>query len=529
MGIGQLATRSTKETPGQGSTGGAPPQGVLFPENPQSFDVPRPGKMRIGVVDVGSNSVRMVVYEDGRRCPAMLFNEKALCGLGAQLEQTGRLDPKGMQRALYALERFMALAPGLKVGALVGVATAALREAEDGSAFRDEIEQRTGIRLRIVSGEEEARLSAQGVLFGDPKAHGLVVDLGGASVEFCPLDAGVPLDGVTTPLGPQRLKTTGRDSYLVKALIDESLAPLADRFRDQSSRINLVGGAWRALGRVQLHLSKHPLNILHEYTFEAEAARNLVAWVLKATPDEISALPGVPSARVATLPHAAILLEGLLDHFQPEDLRISGYGLREGVCYDFLPQSLRRRNPLISTCEGQERTRARLPGFGKELANWLETVFAPVDDRERLLMRAACHLSDVSWRAHPEYRSDSCVEVVTRTNVSGAGHKGRAFIAAALLMRYKGGRKALQNERSAQLLSDTEIERASQLGTLMRLGATISGSTPGCLRQCPITIDAAGLHLRPDAQGIHYIGEEVEKRLTQVARSFGLPGEIVTT
>ena len=514
---------------GQGAGGGHDLQGVLFPENPQSFDVPRHSKMRIGVVDVGSNSVRMVVFEDGRRCPAMIFNEKALCGLGAQLEQTGKLDPEGMERALNALERFMVLAPGLRVGALVGVATAALREAKDGRAFRDKIEERTGIRLRIASGEEEARLSAQGVLFGDPDAHGLVVDLGGASVEFCPVENGAPMEGVTTPLGPQRLKPIANDAYLAKALIDETLAPLAERFKGHSSRINLVGGAWRALGRVQLQLSKHPMNILHEFTFTADEARKLAAWVIDAEADDIAGLPGVPSARVPTLPHAARLLEGLLEHFQPEDLRISGFGLREGVCYDFLPQSLRRRNPLISTCEGQERTRARLPGFGKELAGWLEPVFAPADDRERVLMRAVCHLVDVSWRAHPEYRSDSCVEVVTRTNVTGVGHRGRAFMAAALLMRYKGRRKALSNQPATKLLSENEIDRASQLGALMRLGATISGSTPGYLPQSPITLDEEALVLRPTREGRGLVGEDVEKRLAQAARAFGVTGQIAGT
>ena len=457
----------------------------------------------------------------------MVFNEKILCGLGADLSETGRLAPEGRERALRALKRFVALAPGLRVGALAGVATAAIREAEDGPEFRDQIEQETGIRLSVASGADEARLAAQGVLFGDPLADGLVVDLGGASMEICPVVRGRPGIGVTTPLGPQRLGEVEGRLEAARRQIDLQLMSEGDRFQRPVHRLYLVGGAWRALGRVQLELSGHPLSVLHEYRFSVAEALALSKHVLDLDAEELRSVPGVSSGRVVSLPHAALLLERLARHFEPEQgFSLSGFGLREGVCYAYLPPAIRTQDPLISTCSGQERTRARAPGFGEELADWLLGAYTPDSDLEERLIRAACYLVDVSWRSHPDYRTDACMEVVTRVNVSSAGHRGRAFIGACLLNRYKGGRKAMASEPAMALLTEAQLNRATQIGALMRLGCTVSGAIPKYLPQCAIAVEEGTLVMRPVAEARVFMGEEVEKRLTQAARAMGLDAKI---
>ena len=469
----------------------------------------------------------MVIFEGGRRCPAMVFNEKIMCGLGAELGRTGRLSQTGRERALRALTRFVTIAPGLRVGALAGVATAAMREAADGREFRDLVARETGIQLRIADGEDEARLSAQGVLFGDPRAEGLVIDLGGASMEFCPVGGGRPGRGVTTPLGPQRLGSLGEGTAAARALVDAELGPLAVRFGAEAGRLYLVGGAWRTFGRVQIHRSDHPLPILHEHVVSPEEARTVARWILATDAATLEAVPGVPSERVVLLPYAALLLEALLDHFAPGELVLSGFGLREGLCYDYLPLHIRRQDPLISTCVGQERTRARAPGFGVELAEWVLRAVPAEDAEEARLMRAASHLSDVSWRAHPDYRASACIEVVARINVSSAGHRGRAFIAAALLARYRGTRN-LGDASILRLLDPGTLERAARLGTLMRLGCTLAGVTPGFLPHCPVTLVEGRLLLSPAPEAWPLMGEEVEKRLGQAARAFGVTPDIAS-
>ena len=500
---------------GAGRGNGTGRQGNLFGTALRSFDRPRPEHDRIGVVDVGSNSVRMVVFEGGRRCPAMVFNEKVLCGLGSELSSTGRLAPEGVERALRALRRFVALAPGLKVGSLAGVATAAVRDAEDGSLFAARVAEETGIRLDVANGQDEARLAAQGVLFGAPRAHGLVVDLGGASMELCPVRHGRVGSGISTPLGPLRLRFAQDPAAAIHAELD----PYRERFTEPAKRLYLVGGSWRALGRVVIERTGHPLPILHEFAFSAKQGREVARFVQEADAETLSTVPGVPSSRVDFLPAAGLLLQTLFETFETQEVVISGFGLLEGLCFEYLPLAVKREDPLISTCLGQEHTRARAPGFGRELARWILGALAVENAEEERLIRAACHLVDVSWRAHPDYRAKACLEVVTRVNVSGAGHHGRAFIAAMLLARYKGGRKALAQEEAMALLDETELERAAALGALMRLGCTISGAVPGYLRHCPLSLEEGALVLAPQGDAEVVMGEEIEKRLAQAARA----------
>ncbi len=467
----------------------------------------------------------MVVFEGGRRCPAIVFNEKVLCGLGADLADTGHLSPEGCERALAALHRFVALAPGLQLSALAGVATAAMRDAKDGETFRDRVADETNIRLAIASGADEARLAAQGVLFGDPAAAGLVIDLGGASMELCPVHSGAPGRGVSTALGPQRLGDL-TDIKASRREIADALAEYTQRFAGSAHRLYLVGGAWRAFGRVHIERTRHPLDILHEFTFAPAAALETAAELIAMEPDQLRKFPTVSSARAVTLRHAAVLLQQLIESFQPEQIQLSGFGLREGICYDNLSNNLRREDPLLSTAFGHERTRARAPGFGRELADWILRVFEPADNGERRLVRAACHLADVSWRSHPDYRDTACREVVTRVNLSSAGHHGRAYLLVALLSRYKGSRRSLAGEPATALLDEATFERARQLGALMRLGVTLAGAMPGYLRRCPLTLSEGKLRLDPRADARVFMGEEVEKRLDRAARHMGIESVI---
>jgi exopolyphosphatase/guanosine-5'-triphosphate,3'-diphosphate pyrophosphatase len=469
----------------------------------------------------------MVVFEGGRRCPATLFNEKVLCGLGADLARTGRLSPEGCERALAALRRFVALAPGLNLSALAGVATAAVRDATDGEAFRERVAEETNIRLEIASGGDEARLAAQGVLFGDPSAAGLVVDLGGASMELCPVNLQGPGLGVSTALGPQRLGDLS-DQQSVRAVIGQTLEPLARRFVGSGHRIYLVGGAWRAFGRVMIERAEHPFDILHEFSFTPEQAGPVTDELLGMDREALSQFSTVPSGRVATLPHAALLLQGLIQSFGPDQIVISGFGLREGICYDNLSKELRAQDPLLSTALGHERTRARSPGFGAELAEWIFGALDPADEREARLIRAACHLADVSWRAHPDYRGTACREVVTRVNLSSAGHDGRAFLLAALLSRYKGSRRTLEAEPAIRLLSPEVVGRARLLGALMRLGVSLAGAMRGYLRHSPLSVEDGVLTLSPSPEARVFVGEEVVKRLTQAARLMAVEARVAT-
>ena len=500
----------------------APPdrQGELLGGTPRSFAAPGRGEGRIGVVDAGSNSIRLVVFEGGRRSPAILFNEKLMAGLGASLSTTGKLDPEGRKRALAALTRFAAIAELLHVGALAGIATAAIRDAEDGAAFRDEVEERTGIRLDIVSGEDEARLAAQGVLFGMPEAHGVAIDLGGASLEFCRIDRGRVGAGVSTPLGPLRLM--GLDDGAIDAEIERELGRLDRRFCLDGGRLYLVGGSWRALARVQMERSDYPMKLLHEFCMTADQARALGQWVATQTPKELARIPGVSGSRAGVLPMSGRLFAALIGALAPGEVTVSGFGLREGVCLANLGAPLRPLDPLLAAARAQERARARAPGFGAELGEWVLRVLQPEGDEEARLIRAVSHLADVNWRAHPDYRVAGCWDSITRSTITNIGHRGRALMGAALTMRYRRGRAVLGDYPALALLDEPTLDRAVQIGLALRAGCTIAGAAPGVLPEVGVARRSGTLAVTLPPDRAELAGEEVEKRVAHLAETLGL-------
>lgn len=512
----------------QTRAGGVSDQGEFSGLSRPSFASDAAASGRIAVIDVGSNSVRLVVYEGATRSPAYFFNEKALCGLGVDLARTGRLSPEGRRRALSAIRRFVALADAMGVGALQAVATAAVRDAEDGPDFATEVQQVCNLRLRIASGVDEARLAARGVLFGAPRAEGVVADLGGSSLEFATIGGGRVSGGVTTPLGPQPLAAIGDDPEALDAHIDAVLEGALTKAMIGVKTLHAVGGAWRALARAQMNRVAYPLHVLDGYEVAAGEMAEAAAFVAGCSLDDLKAKLDVSSGRLATTPMGARVMARLIARLKPERVRISAFGLREGVLQDLLPGAIRRRDPLIDGCLSLERHRARFPGFGEELARWLDPLVSDWSDADRRLARAAAILNDVNWRIHPDYRASSCFATVTRASIVGLDHGERIFVGAVLLNRYKGGLTATDGEAVAALLDKEALTKARMLGKAIRLGAMISASTPGALSAAPLRRDDQTLELQLTGELRDLAGEIVEKRLKSLASRMNLAPRLTT-
>jgi exopolyphosphatase/guanosine-5'-triphosphate,3'-diphosphate pyrophosphatase len=438
------------------------------------FDSPEARALsRVGVVDVGSNSVRLVVFDGAARSPAYFYNEKIMCGLGAGLSVTGRLNPEGRKRALAALKRFALLAEGMGTGPLSAVATAAVREAADGDEFRAEVRRETGIRLFVIDGPEEARLSAQGVLLGWPGAYGLVCDMGGASMEMAEINGGRVGRCVTSPLGPLKLRDLKGGKKGRRAHIRATLQGLRAELGEQKNRLFLVGGSWRAIARIDMARRGYPLHVLHEYRMSATDLRATIKYIEKSDADALRALPGVSSARVALVPYAAEVLRELLRIFHPHDIAVSSYGIREGLLYEQMPQALRDRDPLIEACRFAEAKDARIPGFGRVIYNFILPLFKSAGEERLRIVKAACLLHDVSWRAHPDYRAEDCFDNATRANLGGLKHCERVVLGLALLYRYSNKRDGTRFDALAGLISERERHDAEVLGRALRFAAML--------------------------------------------------------
>jgi exopolyphosphatase/guanosine-5'-triphosphate,3'-diphosphate pyrophosphatase len=476
---------------------------------------------RVGVVDVGSNSVRLVVFDGAARSPAYFFNEKVMAGLGAGLAETGRLNPEGKLRAMSALKRFQLLAENMGIAPLTAVATAAVREAEDGPAFREDVLRETGLRLWVIDGQEEARLSAQGVLLGWPGAYGLVCDIGGSSMELAELHDGQVGKRVSSKLGPQRLKTVKGGKKALKKHLQEEIGKLAEIMGPQPDRLFLVGGSWRAIARIDMERRGYPLYVLHEYRMSRKAVNATIEYIEHSDLNELRLRTGLGESRMDLVPLAAQVLKHMIRTFKPHDIAVSSYGIREGMLYEQMPQRLRDRDPLIEACRFAEAKDARMPGFGKRLYEFVLPLFTARNAPEQRLIKAACLLHDVSWRAHPDYRHEVCFDEVTRANLGGMSHRERIFLGVALLHRYKNNRDGSPFHDLFDLLEEDDLKRAEILGKALRFGAMLTASeneTMGSLRYFPKK-KVLELHLAPGTRGL--FGEVAEARLTSLAEALG--------
>lgn len=484
--------------------------------------LPKRALSRVGVVDVGSNSIRLVVFDGAARSPAYFFNEKVMAGLGQDMATTGRLNPAGVERGFAALRRFAALAKGMDIEPLTCVATAAVREAEDGPDFQKRVEKETGLKLWVIDGEEEARLSAQGVLLGWPEAKGLVCDIGGNSMELAEVEGGKVGRRATSQLGPFRLQQIEGGKVGLQKHIQRIMAELAEKMGTDHERVYLVGGSWRAIARLDMERRQYPMTVLHEYQMSPDDAALTIDWIAENDLKQLRNRVGISSSRMELVPLATRVLSELIATFEPRDLAVSSYGIREGMLYEQMSDSLRKRDPLIEVARFTERQMARMPGFGKKLYQFLQPVFGDVPPERDRLIRAACLLHDTTWRAHPDYRAEACFDNVTRANMAALSHQERIFLGLALLHRYKNSRKDSSMTALFSLLSGDEIRDAEILGKAMRFGAMFTVDDPadtGTLRYLPRD---GQLELKLTPMGRQLSGEVVNARFRSLCNSMGV-------
>lgn len=482
---------------------------------------------RVGVVDVGSNSIRMVVFDGAARSPAYFYNEKVMAGLGQGLATSGVLNPEGARRGMAALKRFAALAEGMEIKPLTCVATAAVREAKDGPAFRKAVEKETGLKLWVIDGEEEARLSAQGVLLGWPDARGLVCDIGGSSMELAELADGKVGRRITTPLGPFRLQQVKGGAAGIREHIREVLDQAAKTLGTEHDQVYLVGGSWRAIARLDMERANYPLTVLHEYRMSSQDVLQTVKWIDGQNLNDMRNKLGISSSRMELVPLASQVLRQMVLSLRPKSLAVSSYGIREGLLYEQMPPSLRARDPLLEAARFAERQMARMPGFGKRLYQFLEPIYKSVSPERDRLIRAACLLHDTTWRTHPDYRADACFDNVTRANMAALSHPERVFLGLTLLHRYRNSRAGSPMAPLFKLLDEKELRDAEVLGKAMRFGAMFSVKDPseaGTLRLYP---QKKILELRLSRTGRALMGEVAEARFRSLANALEVEPAIV--
>lgn len=479
---------------------------------------------RFAVVDVGSNSVRLVVFEGATRNPLPIFNEKAVLRLGHGLESTGRLAESAMAETLKILRRYHAIARAMGVVVMEVLATSAVREASNSADFVAEMKNTLpGIAVRVLSGTEEAALSAAGVLCGIPTADGVLADIGGGSLELVRLYAGRAGATATLPLGVIRLSERANgDPGRARGLAEADLAKVAWLGEGTGKDLYLVGGAWRALARIHITQTGYPLAIVHHYAIRREEARDLAGVIAGAGRRALERLPGVSRRRIDDLPFAAVVLRRLLRAAQPRRVVFSANGLREGWYWLRLSPEIQAEDPLLAAAQEFAEALGRDSNLPETLSDWTDPLFPEEDALSRKLRKAACWMSDIGAREHPEYRAEHAFFRVLRQPGVGLDHPTRAFLALAVALRYEAQPDAPFLSPARRLLDVASTNRAEVLGFALRLAYTLSAGTPDLLAGTRLAVNGRQLLLRLDESGGVFAGEAVLRRLDRLAQALGL-------
>jgi exopolyphosphatase / guanosine-5'-triphosphate,3'-diphosphate pyrophosphatase len=474
----------------------------------------------VAVVDIGSNSVRLIVYESASRAPAPVYNEKVLCGLGRSIATTGKLDADGVSRALRALRRFRALIDQLEVTRVEVIATAAAREAENGPEFIAQVERVLGRKVALLSGTMEAELAALGVVSGIYAADGFAGDLGGGSLELIDVRGGRLSDAVTMPLGGLRLIDTSQGNLKkAREIVDAEFDKLDWLEKGRGRDFYAIGGTWRALARLHMTQTGYPLSVMHNYRIPAEDALKFAALLDHQSQSSLAGIRDISSARRETVPYGALVLERLIKQMKPRAIVVSVMGIREGLLYSLLDEEEREKDPLLEACANLAKQRSRSLENAYELCAWTDALFqapGPVETpEEKRLRHAACLLSDIGWRAHPDYRGVQSLNLVAHGDFVGVDHPGRAFLALTAYYRNEG--KDDLSQKLIELVDKDTLKRARILGAAFRAAHMVSAAMPGVLPNTPLTYEGNRLIWTLPEPYANLEGERVERRFKTLA------------
>jgi len=481
------------------------------------------------VIDIGSNSIRLVVYDDLSRSPFPRFNEKSLVALGSSLDSNGEFTVEAIDDVRRVIVRFAAIAKAMDVSRVDVLATEATRKAGNRHIMAQMIQNDAGLDMRVLSGDEEANYTSLGVISGFFQPRGIVGDIGGGSLELAEIIGDCVGDRRSSvPLGALPVKqmlTDGFDSAKSKIdiVLEGNLPPLLTE-----PVFYAVGGGWRALARVHIAMNAVPIKVVHGYEVSAKEFCLLAKSIAKMDVEQIAALPDVPSRRIDTLSASALVLWRVLRKLKPDRIVFSAFGLREGWLYSQLEKEEQYRDPLLEGANALGLPSSRVAEFGEALSRWTDALFPGETQTDRRLRLAICVLTDIAWRDHQKIRGEQSFERILQFPFIGITHRERAYLAVAILARYAGKMDGKVKARIDGLLTPFEIQRAEILGRALLLGHRFSASVPEILEHSQLRIDQDAVRLEvlnpesvPDS-------DAVQSRLRQLAKTIGIQGaEIV--
>lgn len=471
------------------------------------------------IIDIGSNTVRLVVYNGPPRAPVVIVNEKVNARLGKDLGKTGTIAEKPMRSALAALSRFAALLRLMGVDNIECVATAAARDADNGPEFLDAVRS-FGLSPRLLSGEEEARASATGVIAAFPGARGVAADLGGGSLELVEIDGDVHAGGITLPFGTLRLPDMRAEGAQKFASAFRFGLKARGWNRGGGLPLYIVGGSWRALALQAMRVLQWPVDDPHGFELDADEALRLARQFAKGKlvdPD-----PRITPARLATLPDAAALLIQLITNLKPSRLVFSSWGLREGLLHMQLPKAVQREHPMLASVAAFAQGARVAPEDAVRVAAWTAAVSGE-EAAEVELRQASTLLALAAMRTEPNMRTEEALTWALRKRWIGLDMRGRGMMAMTVFAN--SGLTDIPAQFT-RLTDQADLDRAIGWGLAVRLCRRLTGCTEAGLSASALTVEGNRLVLSLKEPAVPLYNAGIAKDLRQLAEWFGLESQV---
>jgi exopolyphosphatase/guanosine-5'-triphosphate,3'-diphosphate pyrophosphatase len=487
-----------------------------------------PHSKPLALIDIGSNSVRLVIYDGLKRAPIPLFNEKVLCGLAKDIDSTGMLHKKGVNRAFNAIRRFVSLTKIMNVKTLKLFATAAVRDAKDGKDFVKKVYDELGVKIEIFSETDEAKYAGLGVISSIRNAKGVVGDLGGGSLELVDIDTKTLGKGVSYPIGPLRLSNASKDKKTVESIIEDKIKQFSLHEYISGGVFYAVGGSFRNLAKVHMGRKNYPLKVIHNYKVDSEDIMTTIMILSRMSEESLLKIPGISKKRMKLMPYAALILKNIIKLGKPKKIVFSASGVREGLVYSQLSDKLQEEDPLL--CGASEMMVRMLRGkeYGYELADWMQPLFAKNDNEAAKRLRlAACIMSEISAYENTEYRAELAFRRILDSSLTGLNHKERLFIAKSLYFRYENYPDINILSTMGPLLSSKKIQHAQTIGAAMKLARTLSCSNYGVLSKTKLKMNDNVLSINIDEDIEEVYGESVKKKFKQLAEIVGKEARVL--
>lgn len=463
----------------------------------------------IGVIDIGSNSIRMVIYRRYGRYPLPLFNERVTVKLGEGLDQNEMLSPDKIALALSALRRFSHIMNAMSLERTIVVATAAVRRAKNAAVFTTPAEEIIGVPITVLSAQDEARLVTLGLTANMPHVSGLVADLGGGSLELVLVKEGQVQKSTSLNMGHLSTRTESEIATLLCAV---------DWLGDAAgATLYGIGGSFRALGSAYVKRSNYPLFLLHRLELNVPTVLDILTSLQGDEPD----LQGIPAGRRDSIGMAADIMAALIRRSGVSQLAISGTSIRDGLVANMDTGFSPKKDPLLSACKEIANHSQRFDGLNDVLIDCLSPIASLLDipDPQRLL-KAACLLSDISWNEPSELRGAVATDRILALPLFSLSHKERAWLAKVVYHRYIGVK---ENKPTLpvfnRLLTPAESKGALALGVGLRFALIYCAGIPEYLSAIQFKVTDETIYYDVAAHGLPLFDEHSERRLRVFAKA----------